>query len=110
VATIRQNQIARLIQRELGFYFQKEVNKYNEGGLITVTIVRVSPDFSIAKVYLSIFPKDKEKILENINSETKVIRHYLSQRIKNKMRFMPELEFFIDDSLDYIEKIENLLK
>jgi ribosome-binding factor A len=79
--------------------------------MITVTNVRVSPDLALAKVYLSIFPANgKEDILQQIKQNVKTIRHELAQRIRNQMRIIPELAFFIDDSLDYIENIERLLK
>jgi len=79
--------------------------------MITVTTVRVSPDLSVARVYLSIFPTEKkEEVFELIKQSTKTIRHELAQRIRNQMRIVPELAFFIDDSLDCIENIDRLLK
>ena len=81
------------------------------GVLISVSTVRVSPDLSIAKAYLSIFPSDKsQEILENINRHAKDIRHEISQRVRYQLRRMPNLVFYIDDSLDYLEKIDSLLK
>ena len=79
--------------------------------LLSVSVVRVSPDLSVARAYLSIFPSDKSKeMLENIRANTKAIRFDLGQRIRKQVRKIPELTFFIDDSLDYIENIDNLLK
>lgn len=79
--------------------------------MVTVTIVRVSPDLSLAKVYLSIFAgPDKETVLRNIQENARVIRHDLSQKVKNQLRKTPELAFFVDDSLDYAEEIDKLLK
>lgn len=81
------------------------------GLLISVSVVRVSPDLSVARAYLSIFPSGKsEEMLENIRTNTKAIRFDLGQRIRKQVRKIPELSFFIDDSLDYIENIDNLLK
>jgi len=79
--------------------------------MISVTVVRVSPDLALAKIYLSIFPSEDAKIfLEELKVHTKHIRNLLGQRVKNQLRIVPELAFFIDDSLDYVSKIEDLLK
>ena len=81
------------------------------GKMITVTVVRISADFSIARVYLSIFPvKKDEDPLKPVHEHAGQIRHELGQKIRNQLRIVPELHYFIDDSLDYIENIENLLK
>ena len=78
--------------------------------LVSVSTVRVSPDLSIAKVYLSIFPPEKSKeILENIKRQTKTVRYDLAQQIKETLRKCPDLQFFLDDSLDYAENIDRLL-
>ena len=108
--TTRQSKISRLIQKELGETFLTETRNM-PGVLISVSTVRVSPDLSIAKAYLSIFPSDKsQEILENINRHAKDIRHEISQRVRYQLRRMPNLVFYIDDSLDYLEKIDSLLK
>ena len=81
------------------------------GVLISVSAVRISPDLSVAKAYLSIFPSEKGKELMNaIRANTKAIRYDLGQRVRTQLRIIPELTFFIDDSLDYIEHIDQLLK
>ena len=81
------------------------------GVMVSVTRVRVSPDLSICTAYLSIFPSDKgEEMLKNIIANDKAIRYDLGQRVRNQLRVIPELRFFIDDSLDYIEHIDELLK
>jgi ribosome-binding factor A len=106
----RQNKINRLLQKELGDIFQKQT-KGMPGVLVSVSAVRVSPDLSVARAYLSIFPSEKgSEILEAIKVNTKAIRYDLGQRVRMQLRKIPELTFFIDDSLDYIEKIDNLLK
>lgn len=106
----RLSKIERLLQKELSDIFQKQTQAMH-GILISVSVVRVSPDLSVARAYLSIFPSDKSKeMLENIRANTKAIRFDLGQRIRKQVRKIPELTFFIDDSLDYIENIDNLLK
>ncbi len=106
----RQNKISRLIQKDLGVIFQQESRNLFHGAMITVTKVHVAKDLSIAKIYLSLFAtKDKDALLEKIRKETKEIRHLLGARVHNQLRIIPELQFFLDDSLDYIENIENLL-
>ena len=79
--------------------------------MVSVTRVKISPDLSICTAYLSIFPSEKgEEILANVNANTKSIRYELGTRVRNQLRIIPELRFFIDDSLDYIEHIDQLLK
>ena len=81
------------------------------GVMVTVTRVRVSPDLSICTAYLSIFPSEKaDEIIENIHANEKTIRYELGTRVRNQLRIIPELRFFIYDSLDYIEHIDQLLK
>ena len=79
--------------------------------IVSVSAVRVTPDLSLARVYLSIFPSDKSaEMIENINTSTKTIRYELAQIVRFQLRKVPELQFFLDDSLDYIENIDNLLQ
>jgi ribosome-binding factor A len=81
------------------------------GVMVSVTRVRVSPDLSICTAYLSIFPSEKsEELLQNIQRNTSQIRYELGTRVRNQLRIIPELRFFIDDSLDYIERIDELLQ
>ena len=106
----RQKKVGRLIQKELGEIFRKESLAHFEGKMITVTVVRVTADLSIAKVYLSIFPNISPADFNRLFEEkTKFIRHQLSQKIRNQVRIIPELNFYMDDSLDYIDNIERLL-
>ena len=108
--TTRQNKIARLLQKELSEIFLLQT-KAMPGVLVSVSAVRLSPDMSIARVYLSIFPSDKsEEMVKNINNNMKSIRFELGTRVRHQLRIIPELKFFVDDSLDYIEKIDALLK
>ena len=106
----RQNRICRLLQKELSLIFQSQTRQMR-GVMVSVTRVKVSPDLSICTAYLSIFPSEKgEEILENINGNVASVRYDLGQRVRNQLRIIPELRFFIDDSLDYIERIDDLLK
>lgn len=108
--TTRQNKIARLLQKELSDIFQKQTQAMH-GILVSVSAVRISPDMSIARAYLSIFPSERaEEIIKNINENTKSIRFEIGTRVRHQLRIIPEFKFFIDDSLDYIEKIDSLLK
>jgi len=107
----RQNKIARLIQKDVSEIFQSEYKNFFGPVLITVTKARVTPDLSLARIHLSIFGSiSKETILESIKKQTKEIRLKFSLKAKNQLRIMPNFEFYIDDSLDYIEKIDSLLK
>ena len=108
--TTRQNKIARLIQKELSEIFLAQT-KSMPGVLVSVSVVRISPDMSYARAYLSIFPSERaEEIVKNINANAKAIRFELGGRVRHQLRIIPELRFFIDDSLDYAEKIDQLLK
>ena len=108
--TTRQNKIARLLQKELGDIFLLQT-KGMPGTLISVSVVRISPDMSVAKVYLSIFPSERsEELIKNINNNAKSVRYELGTRVRHQLRIIPELKFFLDDSLDYLEKIDSLLK
>jgi ribosome-binding factor A len=109
--TTRQQKIARLIQKDLGIIFQQESRNLFDGALITVTKVQISKDLSVAKVFLSLFlTKDKPALLEKIRHHGREIRHHLAGKVHHQLRVMPELHFFLDDSLDYIENIDLLLK
>ncbi|MCD6068134.1 MAG: ribosome-binding factor [Bacteroidetes bacterium] len=109
--SVRQSKVNRLLQKELAEIFRSESKTLLEGAFISVTQVRVTPDLGLAKVYLSIMlPKDKEKALELVNSQKFAIRKLLIAKIRNQFKAMPELIFYIDDSLDYAERIDQLLK
>jgi ribosome-binding factor A len=107
----RQKKVARLIQRELGDFFQQKGQSFTMGNLITVTVVRITPDLSQAKIFLSIFPsKNNQEVMNIISENVKMIRHELGKRVRHQLRVIPEIFFYIDDTLDYVENIENLLK
>ena len=108
--TTRQEKISRMLQKELGEIFLLYAREL-QGTLITVTGVRVSPDLGIAHTHLSIFPGNKVKdVLAKVNADTKAIRFELGKRVRHQLRIVPELFFHVDDSLDYLENIDNLLK
>ncbi|MEG1736872.1 MAG: 30S ribosome-binding factor RbfA [Odoribacter sp.] len=109
--SIRQNKVSKLIQRDLSGMFQHECKAFTEGAMLSITTVRVSPDLSYAKIYVSIFPSERaEAVMKTIEEKNKSIRYILGQKVGKQMRIIPELRFFIDDSLDYIDKIDELLK
>ncbi|HPF89457.1 MAG: 30S ribosome-binding factor RbfA [Flavobacteriales bacterium] len=109
--SVRQNKVNSLLQKEMAVIFQQEGRNLLPGGLITVSAVRVSPDLGVAKVYLSLFPvKDKKAVIEVIKGQAHRLRGALGARIGKQMRIVPELLFYVDDSLDRAEEIDKLLK
>ena len=106
----RQAKIARLFQKELSEIFRQQTAK-THGTIVSVSTVRVSPDLSVAKAYLSVFPSEKAaEVMESINASAKTIRYELAQRVRFQVRKTPDLHFYLDDSLDYLEKIASLLE
>ena len=107
----RLKKVSRLLQKELADIFQRENKNILPGKMITVTVVRVSSDLSLAKVYLSVFPKEKdEDYIKLFNEYKNPLRNELGHRIRNQVRKIPELAFYLDDTLDYIDNIDRLLK
>lgn len=109
--TPRQMKINTVIQHEIAYLIQDAIRKSGSPNLmVSVTKVKVVPDVSIAKVYISVFPKDKvDMYIENLKTNKNQLRHDLSQKLKNQLRKVPELNFYLDESLDYIEKIDKEL-
>lgn len=106
----RLQKVNRLIQKELGEIFLMETKKM-PGVLVSVTHVRVTPDLGMAHIYLSIFPSERgNEIVQNVNDNVKSVRFALGKRIGKQLRIVPELVFHLDDSLDYIDNIDKLLK
>lgn len=106
----RQSKIARLIQKELSEIFLMQAKAMN-GVLVSVTSVRVSPDLSIARAYISVFPSERGgEIVKNLTGNMRSIRFELGGRLRHQLRIIPELKFFLDDSLDYLDRIDELLK
>ena len=113
MASLRQEKVAKLIQRDLAVIFQEQARELFGGAFITVTVVRMSPDMGVAKVFLSFFANagtNKDELLAMVRSKAPAVRGLLGRKIGKQVRSIPELFFFIDDSLDYAIKIDNLLK
>ena len=111
VESNRQKKIARLIQKDLSEIFLQESKNHYQGVMITITHVFVSKDFSMAKIYLSLFPdKKKSQVFNDIKQRKSIIKHQLSYRFKNQMRKTPELFFYIDNSIEHYETINQILK
>ena len=109
--TTRQQKISRQIQRDIAEILQRDGAAIAAGSMITVTPVRVSPDFGYAKIYFSIFPFDRsEQVMKSLNDNNWFLRREVGMRIRNLLMVVPELQFFLDDSLEYIENIDSLLK
>ncbi len=105
----RQNKVARLIQKELGEMFIAQTRAMH-GVMVSVSQCRISPDMSVCRVYLSVFPSERaEEIVGNITANVKQVRYELGTRTRHQLRIIPELKFFVDDSLDYAEHIDELL-
>jgi len=107
----RQKKVSRLIQKELADIFLRKNNEFARGKLVSITVVRVSPDLSFAKVFLSVFPSaNQDEVVSSIKDHTAKIRFELGQKVRSQLRIVPEIAFYIDDSLDYIDNINKLLK
>lgn len=109
----RQQKISRLLQQEMGNIFQQETKNTLGSSMITVTEVRISPDLSVAKIWVSIYPlggAKKNEVMAAIQDNTTDLRRRLGMRVGKQLRIIPQLTFFLDDSLDYMQNIEKLLK
>ena len=107
----RQQKVGRELQRDLAEIIRSKGMAAFGGAMVTVSEVRVSPDLSIAKVYVSIFPSDKqEAVMKLLEENNKAIRGELGRRVAKQLRIVPELDFYLDTTLDYVEHIEELLK
>ena len=108
--TTRQQKISRLVQKVSAEFFLLESQNLFNGAMITVTKVYVTKDMGIARIYLSLFAtKDKHQLLLLIKKHTREIRRHVGNILRNQLRVIPELEFYEDDSLDYIENIDRIL-
>ena len=106
----RQLKFARLIQKEISNLFSKEGKNYYGSSFVTVTNVRITPDLSVARIHVSVFQNKGTEVLKKLNQHSREIRKELGERIRNQARIIPELEFFIDDSLDYADRINEIMK
>ncbi len=108
--TTRQNKVSRLVQKEAANYFLFNAAEY-PGAMVSVTETRITPDLAEARLYISIFPADKRKeTFELIEKKSRDIRYALGKELRHQLRIIPELKFFLDDSLDYAERINYLLE
>ena len=111
MSSVRLEKVSALLKRELSTLFQQNMHSMFEGMMITVTQVRVSPDLGVAKAYLSFFPAEKRMHgIELANEKKAHLRKLLASQVGKQLRKIPELSFFVDDSLDYFEEIDRLLK
>ena len=109
--TTRQQKIARQIQRDVAEIFQKEAAPALLGTLVTVTAVRVSPDLGYAKIYVSVFPFGRSaEVMASLEGAARLVRGALGQRLRNQLKNVPEIQFFLDDSLEYVEQIDRALR
>jgi ribosome-binding factor A len=107
----RQKKISRLIQKEMAGIFLKKQGEIAPGKMVSITKVRISPDLSFAKIYVSIFPSNSnDQVLKSIQEHSSKIRYEMGQKTRSQLRIVPEIAFYIDDSLDYIDNIDRLLK
>jgi len=107
----RQKKVSRLIQKEMAGILLKKGSELAQGKMVSVTKVRISPDLSFARIYLSIFPSTgQDIIMKSIEDHASRIRFEMGQKVRKQLRIVPEIAFFIDDSLDYIDNIDRLLK
>jgi ribosome-binding factor A len=105
----RQQKVGRQIQKDMGDIFQKDARHLVNGVFVTVTVVRMTPDLGMAKIFLSFLPeKDKHGVLANIQSNTKFIRQKLAERVRHQLRIVPDLQFFLDDTEEYVSKMNDL--
>ncbi len=111
MSSIRQQKVARLLQKEISQIFHLNSANWFPGTMVTVTVVRPAPDFSFAKVYLSVFGKmEPKECVDLISAHAKMVRGELGKRIGKQLRITPEIAFYVDDSLDYAEEIDKILK
>lgn len=107
----RQKKVSRLIQKELADIFIRKGSELSHGSLVSITKVRISPDLSSARVYISIYPaKNQDDVLKTVQGHNAKIRFDLGQKIRSQLRIVPDITYLIDDSLDYIDNIDKLLK
>ena len=107
----RQKKVSRLVQKEMADIFLRKGSELAHGKMVSVTKVRVSPDLSFAKIYISIFPSEgQDVVVKAIQDHSSKIRYEMGLKVRRQLRIVPEIAFFIDDSLDYIDNIDRLLK
>ncbi|MDE6499173.1 MAG: 30S ribosome-binding factor RbfA [Rikenella sp.] len=109
--TTRQQKVGRQIQKDISDILLKEARHLVQGTMVTVSRVRVSPDLTFAKIFLSVFPYDRaSETIETLKENVSMMRFELGRRVKNQLRIVPEIAFALDDSLEYVDRIERLIK
>lgn len=109
--TTRQQKVASQIQQDISSMFLKEAQGLVYGSMVTVSAVRMSPDLSLAKVYISVFPfANAPEVLKKLKANVPFLRHELGKKVRNQLRIVPEIAFFLDDSLERIEHLDSLIK
>ncbi len=107
----RQKKVSRLLEKEISQIFITDAKSLTIGTMVSVSKVRVSPDLGLAKIYISIFPStNKDEVFKEIKKGAGLVRRHLGLKVGKQLRIVPELQFFVDDSLDYIDNIDRLLK
>lgn len=107
----RQQKVASQIQQDMSSMFVKEAAGLIYGSMVTVSAVRMSPDLSLARVYISVFPfANAQQVIKKLKENVPFLRHELGKKVRNQLRIVPEIAFFIDDSLEKIDHIEKLIK
>ena len=109
-ASTRQLKVAKELQKDLAEIIRSKGMAAFGGAMVSVTEVRISPDLSVAKVYVSVFPSNKEAVMQMINENSRALRGELGRHVAKQLRIVPELVFFLDSTLDYVEHIDELLK
>lgn len=108
--SLRQQKVAAQLQKDISDIFSREMTTLSRGVILTVTKVRMSPDLALAKVYLSVFPFDKsDEVVARVREGAATVRGSLGRRVRNQLRIVPELAFFVDDSMEYAENIDRLI-
>ncbi len=108
--SLRQQKVAAQLQKDISDIFSREMTTLSRGVILTVTKVRMSPDLALAKVYLSVFPFGKsEEVVARVREGAATVRGSLGRRVRNQLRIVPELAFFVDDSMEYAENIDRLI-
>ena len=111
MGSTRQIKVAKQIQRDLSDIFQPITPEISKGILLTITVVRISPDLALARVYISVFPSDNANdVIDKLDQMKSHIRNELGKKIRHQVKKIPELAFFLDNSLDYLDNIDQLLK
>lgn len=107
----RQKQVAKLVLEEMSAIFQREGINVIDGGMVSISKVNITPDLLEARIFLSLFKiNNPEELMQSIKERTKELRNLLGMRVRNQLRRIPDLHFFVDDTLEYVDKMETIFK